>query len=97
MGLPVFARVWFDSHKQRGHVHCGNVDIDLQEPPSVLGQLAEIDYSEVHPDMVGWAQVRRSAYEGMREMNADEIQAVHDWLRGIQAKNDNADGTERPE
>lgn len=86
MGLPVFARVWFDSHKKRGHVHCGDVDIDLEEPPDVLGQPAEIDYSEIHPDMLGWAQIRRSVFERMREMEPDEIQAVHDWLREVNAK-----------
>jgi hypothetical protein len=81
MGIPVFARLWFDAHKHRGHVHFGTVDFDLDEPPSVLGGPVEIDYGEIHPDQVGWAQVRHACSERMIEMRADEIQAVHDWLR----------------
>lgn len=82
MGIPVFARLWWDGH--RGHAAYGGVDVELREPPPVLDRPAEIDYSECHPGRLTCPpEVRRLPHERKREMTAPEVEAVRLWLQEL--------------
>lgn len=83
MGMPYFARLWWDESRHRGQAICGDVEVELHEMPPVL-QAVEIDYGEAHPDELAYPpEIRDVAHERKREMTGPEVAAVHDWLRGL--------------
>lgn len=84
MGMPYFARLWWDSTRHRGHANVGDVEVELHEAPPILGHPAEIDYGEAHPDQLAYPpEIRDHDSDRKREMTAPEVKAVHDWLRGL--------------
>lgn len=87
MGMPFFARLWWDEHRHRGQAICGDVEVELHEAPQILGEsVDEIDYSEVHPGkLLGPPEIRLHSYDKRREMRPPEVQAAHDFLRDIAA------------